>query len=255
MMTKGLLSIQETNLSHAWAQAFLEAAAPGGGEISPLIVTVTGFIDNRPIETPSIRRMLDQALLGNKRSLCESVASTIFPQSLWNPSAGREQLFQRYKDLLPVLKQLEPSNKYGLYFERLIAFGSGPEKVNQLDHIIRTYLGGNHRRSALQASVFDPSVDHTNQPRRGFPCMQQVAFAPCGNGEMAVTAFYAVQHLFEKAYGNYLGLCHLGHFMAQELGLLLTRLTCIAGVAKLGDVNKRDIQKLCQELKALKIST
>lgn len=255
MKTKGPLLIQETNLSHAWAQAFLAAATIGGGEISPLIVTVTGFIDNRPIETPSIRHMLDQALLSNKQSLCETVASTIFPQSLWNPSVGREQLFRRYKDLLPGLKQLEPSNKYGLYFERLIAFGSGPEKVNQLDHIIRTYRGGNHRRSALQASVFDPSMDHTNQPRRGFPCMQQVAFAPSGNGEMAVTAFYGVQHLFEKAYGNYLGLCRLGHFMAQELGLRLTRLTCIASVAKLGNVNKRDIQKLCQELKALNIST
>lgn len=254
-MTKGPLFIQETNLSRAWAQAFLAASAPGGGEILPLIVSVTGFTDNRPIETPSIREALDQALLSNKRSLCETVASTIFPQSLWNPSAGREQLFQRYKDLLPVLKKLETSNKYGLYFERLIAFGPSPEKVNQLDHIIRTYRGGNHRRSALQASVFDPSMDHTNQPWRGFPCMQQVTFAPYGDGEMAVTAFYAVQHLFEKAYGNYLGLCRLGRFMAQELGLRLTRLTCIAGVARLGDVNKRDIQELCQELKALTYHT
>ncbi len=253
MMTKGPLSIQETNLSHAWAQAFLAAAAPGAKEILPLIVTVTGFVDNRPIETPAIKQALDQALLRNKQCLCETVASTIFPQSLWNPAIGREHLFQRYEDLLPGLKKLDASNKYGLYFERLIAFG--PEKVNQLDHIIRTYQGGNHRRSALQASVFDPSVDHTNQPRRGFPCMQQVIFTPCGNGEMTVTAFYAVQYLFEKAYGNYLGLCRLGHFMAQELGLRLTRMTCIAGIAIMGNVNKGDIQGLCQQLKALKIPT
>lgn len=253
MMTKGLLTIQETNLSHAWAKAFLAAASPGGGEIMPVVVTVTGFSDNQPVETPSIRQMLDQALLNNKRFLCETVASTIFPQSMWNPSAGRELLFQRYQDLLPGLKKLEPSNKYGLYFERLIAFGH--DKVNQLDHIIQTYQGGNHRRSALQASVFDPIVDHTNQPRRGFPCLQQVVFTPCGKREMTVTAFYAVQYLFEKAYGNYLGLCNLGHFMAHEMGLRLTQLTCIAGVAKLGNVIKREIQELCQELKALKIST
>jgi thymidylate synthase len=246
-MTKDSLYIQKTDLSHAWAQAFLAAAAPGGREILPLVVTVTGFTDNQPTETSSIRQALDQALLNNNRFLCETVASTIFPQSLWNPSVGKEQLFQRYKDLLPELKKLEVSSRYGLYFERLIAFG--PKKVNQLDHIIRTYQHGNHRRSALQASVFDPSVDHTNQRQRGFPCMQQVAFAPTGNGEMAVTAFYAVQYLFEKAYGNYLGLCHLGHFIAQELGLRLTRMTCIAGTAELGHVNKGDIQGLLQELK------
>jgi hypothetical protein len=239
-MTKGLLSVEETNLSYAWAQTFLAAAAPGEGEILPLIVTITGFIDNQPIETPSIRQALDQALLDKKQFVCETVASTIFPQSLWNPSAGREQLFQRYTHLLPGLRKLEPGSRYGLYFERLIAFGPEHEKINQLDHIIRTYQGGNHRRSALQASVFDPAVDHTNQPR---------------NGELAVTAFYAVQYLFEKAYGNYLGLCRLGRFIAQELKLRFTRLTCIAGVAKLGNTTKRDIRGLCQKLKALKPST
>jgi len=245
MRTKELLSIQETNLSHAWAQAFLAATT---GEILPLIVSVTGFIDNQPIEDLSIRQALDQALRRNDQFVCETVASTVFPLSLWNPAMNREQLFQRYKDVLPTLKKLEPSNKYGLYFERLIAFGTPPRNINQLDHIIRTYQGGNHRRSALQASIFDPSVDHTNQRQRGFPCMQQVVFTPCGNGEMTITAFYAIQHLFEKAYGNYLGLCHLGRFMAQELGLRLTRMTCIASVAKMGDVNKSDIQELCQAI-------
>jgi hypothetical protein len=252
-MTEGPLSIEKTNLSRAWAQAFLAAAASRGGEILPLIVTVTGFINNKPIETSSIKQALDLALLGQKQSLCETVASTIFPQSLWNPSRGREALFQRYENILPGLRKLK-SNTYGLYFERLIAFGRGRDKVNQLDHIIRTYQGGNHRRSALQASVFDPSVDHTNQRQRGFPCMQQVTFVPFGNGEMGVTAFYAVQYLFEKAYGNYLGLCRLGHFIAQELGLQFTRLTCIAGVAKLGDINKGEVQELCQELRSLKNS-
>src|SRR5581483_1608891 len=77
MMTKGPLCIQATNLSHAWAQAFLASAAPGGDEISPLTVTVTGFINNRPIETPSIKQALDQVLLAHRKRLCETVAGTI----------------------------------------------------------------------------------------------------------------------------------------------------------------------------------
>lgn len=84
--------------------------------------------------------------------------------------------------------------------------------------------------------------------------MHQVAFAPSDDGEMAITAFYAMQYLFEKAYGNYLGLCRLGHFMAHELGLRLTQMTCVASIAKLG-VNKGDIRELCQNLKALQLST
>lgn len=253
MKTKEPLIIQETNLSLAWARAFLAAAE---GEVVPLIVTVTGFNDNQPIETLSIRQTLDRALRSTGQFACETVANTIFPLSLWNPAMSRGQLFARYEQILPALKKLKIRNnypnKYGLYFERLIAFGIPPRGINQLDHIIRTYQGGNHRRSALQASIFDPSVDHTNQRQRGFPCMQQVAFIPSGNGEMMITAFYAIQHLFEKAYGNYLGLCHLGRFMAQELGLRLTRMTCIASVAKMGNVARGDIQELYQTISALR---
>jgi len=141
---------------------------------------------------------------------------------------------------------METHNRYGLYFERLVAFG--PQKINQLDHIIQTYRGGNHRRSALQASIFDPSVDHTNQRQRGFPCMQHVIFAPYGDHELAITGFYATQHLFERAYGNYLGLCNLGRFVAHELDLHLTQMTCVAGVAKIGNVNKGDLRDLWRKL-------
>lgn len=81
--------------------------------------------------------------------------------------------------------------------------------------------------------------------------MQHVTFAPCGNNGLAVTGFYATQHLFERAYGNYLGLCNLGHFIAYELGLQLTQMTCVAGVAKIGDVNKINIKELVQKLEEI----
>ncbi|HVB22013.1 MAG TPA: hypothetical protein VNG51_08715 [Ktedonobacteraceae bacterium] len=248
-MTKGPICIQNTNLSHAWAKAFLEVMKPDIGEILPLVVTITEFMDNQPVESRAIKQVLDDTLKKEKQYSCDSVASTIFPLSLWNPQQEREQTFERYRQLLPQLKQLASRNRYGLYFERLIAFG--PNKINQLEHIISTYHSGNHRRSALQASIFDPAIDHTNQRQRGFPCMQHVTFAPSNNNGLAVTGFYAIQHLFERAYGNYLGLCNLGHFMAHELELQLTQVTCIAGVGKIGNVNKRDVKELVQKLKEI----
>ena len=252
-MRSSPLCIQDTDLSRAWAQAFLKAMKPGRGEILPLVVTVTNFADGQPMENPAIRCALDDALAKMGEFSCDTVASTIFPQSLWNPGESRDRLFERYKHILPRLRKMETHNRYGLYFERLIAFG--PQKINQLNHIINTYHGGNHRRSSLQASVFDPAVDHTNQRQRGFPCMQHVAFAPYGNGELAVTGFYAVQHLFERAYGNYLGLCNLGRFVAHELDLRLTQMTCVAGVAKIGNVNKGDLRDLLRKLEDIRQPT
>lgn len=262
-MSREPFYIHDTNLSSAWVRAFLAATKPGVDEISPLVVTITGFADSQPLETNAIRQVLDDALVKNGKYSCETVASTIFPQSLWNPQESRGQLFERYERILPSLKKMEPYNKYGIYFERLIAFGSGRAKdarngnpkVNQLEHIIRTYRGGNHRCSALQASIFDPLIDHTNQPRRGFPCMQQVAFARCGNRELAVTGFYAMQYLFERAYGNYVGLCNLGRFIAHELDFRLTQMTCVAGVAKIGGISKRDARDLADHFEHIEKST
>lgn len=232
----------ENNLSWAWARAFLAAMEqPGVGKISPLCVTVRGLNEGRLVEEPAIRQALDKALAAKSEFSCHTVANTIFPSSRWKPELGREWLFERYAKMLPTIKRADKRrNRNGIYFERMIAFGSDPGEsnsgVNQLEHIISTYTErGNHRRSALQASIFDPAKDHTHQRQRGFPCLQQISFIPLEDGKLAVTGFYATQYLFEKAYGNYLGLYNLGCFMAYELGLQLAQLNCIASVAKRGD--------------------
>ena len=79
--------------------------------------------------------------------------------------------------------------------------------------------------------------------------MQYVSFAPFDKTKLRVTGVYATQYLFEKAYGNYLGLYNLGRFMAYELGLELAQLNCIASVAKRGAPSKESLRGLADELK------
>ena len=173
------LTIEEDNLSVAWAKALL--CVVEAGEISPLTVVIRGFSDGEPKEVAPLRHLLDDALgAGAKGFSCNEVANTIFPDSLWNPRADRQQLYQRYRRIMPRVLR-DRRNRYGVYFQRLIAYGHDDTYnggVNQLEHVIQTWHGGNHRRSALQAAIFDPTKDHTNQRMRGFPCLQQVAFAP-----------------------------------------------------------------------------
>lgn len=222
----------------------------GVKEISPLTVAVEGLDEGRPSEDPVIRRALDRALAEHKKSSCRTVANTIFPVRFWNPEHGREALFERYAKAWPMIRKAEPQrNRKGTYFQRMTSFGS--EGKNQLDHVISTYARGNHRRSALQAGIFDPSTDHNDQPLNGFPCLQYVSFAPFDKTKLRVTGVYATQYLFEKAYGNYLGLYNLGRFMAHELGLELAQLNCIASVAKRGDTTKGSLKGLAAELRAI----
>jgi hypothetical protein len=96
----------------------------------------------------------------------------------------------------------------------------------------------------LQAACFDPLKDHTGQSVRGFPCLQQVSFAHDQNDGLAVNAYYPTQYVFDRGYGNYLGLCHLGHFMAHELGLQLLRVNCYIGRPELGNATKSSLRAL-----------
>ncbi len=247
-MTSELLTVEASNLSHAWGKAFLRVMERGVDEISPLVVTVNIDSSGMPVEDLQIRRALDCALLEQGEDDCQAVANTIFPASLWNPGRPRLELYRRYQRLLPRLRHKYSENRNGLYFQRMIAYDDD-RPVNQVEHIITTYRGDNHRRSALQLAMFDPHADHTNQRQRGFPCLQSVTFSPYGENELAVTAFYPLQTLFAKAYGNYLGLSRLGRFVGHELNLRFTRLTCVAAVAKRA-VPKRTLTRLAEEVAA-----
>lgn len=180
--------------------------------------------------------------------------NAIFPHSMWNSNDKDDArtLFARFDRAWPRTKRCS-QNRRGSYFRRLTAFRPvGPSKaVNQLEHIAKTYRRGNHRRSALQAAIFDPALDHTHSRRLGFPCLHQIAFTPVGDAALAMTGFYATQYLFDRAYGNYLGLCRLGRFMARQMGLQLSRLSCIASVAQLGTPTKSDVQVLADHLATL----
>ena len=245
------LTIEEDNLSVAWAKALFRVVE--GGEVSPLTVVIRGFTDGQPMEVAQVRRLLDDALGADAKGVVKEVANTIFPSSLWNSQADRQQLYERYLRIMPrVLK--DSRNKYGVYFQRLIAYGHDAAYnggVNQLEHIIQTWHGGNHRRSALQAAIFDPTKDHTNQRMRGFPCLQQVAFAPQGADGLTVTGLYATQYIFERAYGNYLRLCRLGQFMAQEMGRQLTQVSCVASPANRGDKTKGYLRELVRGVEGI----
>jgi hypothetical protein len=255
--------VVERNLSVAWLRAFTALAAPGVKALAPLVICITGFHDSQPEEVLGIRSLLDQALAEHThRNLaadgestmqrnpltCRGVANTIFPGSLWSPGADRQLLYKRYSAMLPRLKRR--GSPRGLYFERLIAYDRGPQNGNQLEHIIDAYRNGLRRTSAFQATICDPQRDSTRQPRLGFPCLQQIAIHPDGD-TLSITGFYGTQYVFERAYGNFLGLCRLGRFLAYEMGLTLKQMTCIAAYAPFSGGTRAGARKLVSEVAKL----
>lgn len=242
------LLLQGNNLSRVWSEGFLYLVDHPSNEISPLVVSITDFTDGEPFEDKELRAALDKALKENRKVEVHTVANTIFPKSVWRACKyDRALLFKTYKETIPRYKAWEPTkNHRGMYFERLIDFGKGPHDGNQLDFIITEFNSRTGvRRSMLQASIFDPKRDHVRSAQLVFPCLQHVSFVP-NDGGLIINAFYATQQIFEKAYGNYLGLCRLGHFMAHEMRLTLERMNCVIGVEKLDFSPKSKLSSLIE---------
>lgn len=237
------LVIVAKSISEAYSRTLLHILEHPGNEIAPLVLTIDGFGEGYDIpEDIRVRAALD-ALLGKKKKRdVEDVAYTIFPQRLWTMAQGdRAKLFKFYEMAFPAYRAWNPkANGKGLYFERLMMYGRGPCDGNQLEWILSQYDSRpGVRRSMWQATTFDPARDHSATAQLGFPCLQHVSFVPTKAGLVA-NAFYATQQLFDKAYGNYLGLAQLAAFMAHEMGLPLARLNVTIGVAKLERISKTD---------------
>lgn len=250
-----MLSITDTNLSYAWAKAFLALMAPGGSQRHPAVIIIEHLEDISNVEDSTIRLRLDKELKKHKSNLSSTVAGTLFPSSMWNSALKDDAgaLYARYEKVWPGIAKC-PANRKGVYFRRLTSYASEnhlEKPVNQLKFIVETYRGGNHRKSALQASILDPTRDHTNNRQKGFPCLQQVSFTPLDKTRLSVTGFYATQYQFEKAYENYLGLYWLGRFIAKQLELQLAQVVCIASVLNLGGATKTDLKILENDIRPL----
>lgn len=258
--------IAATNLSYAWAKAFLEVFSRPKISLCPLCISLDGFTNNTPVEIPEIRRALDASLSNHPQPPKYSVAvtaATIFPKrgQFKTDFHSRNEMYQWYLEkLLPRLKKRDPRNSHGTYFERMIAFEGARHKeikqVNQLELIIKDWTRPRAkikrpRHSALQVSCFDPVKDQTGQSVRGFPCLQQVSFGYDDSEGLSISAYYPTQYIYDRAYGNYLGLCQLGAFMAGALGLSLARFNCFIAYPQLGATTKTEVRNFASVIHSL----
>jgi len=250
------LMIAADNLSLAWARLLVTLVERRGGEVSPLTLTITGFNENGvAAEIPAIRDAADALLEAEGKRDVENVAFTIFPERYWS-LAGRDRstFFDLYRDAFARIQEFNPSNnRRGSYFQRLVDLGGGGKGPDQLSWILDEYARRpTARRSKWQATTFDPVRDQRTIALQEFPCLQQVSFTFAGEEGLVLNAFYATQQIVHKGYGNYLGLCRLGAFMAHEMNRSLVRVNVFVGVAKMDKIGKSNpnFQRLLQVVRA-----
>lgn len=235
--------IYGNSVPECWLGALRVIVENTGDEITPAIINLK-LSDDIPRFQTDLENEINTFLKKVSQPTINTTANTIFPKSL---SHGKVPIYKRFDKIWPFIKS-DTKNRNGHYFRRLMSYNEkSGEPVNQLKHIVDAYKKGTKRRSALIATTFDPTIDHTLQRQRGFPCLQQVCFIPHTDGSLSLNAIYAMQYLSDRAYGNYLGLIRLGHFMAEEMGLRLTEMRCIANVLKLGAMKKETAKMIVEK--------
>lgn len=244
--------VQGSGISEAWLSA-LEYLLGVGGVASNVVVTVAVPSN----EDVGVRRAFDQFLAARRaRGLqpISTVANTLFPEALYHRELGTRaapMLYERYLEVYPILKRRKA---WGTYFQRLIAWPNGGKPINQLADVIRRLKDGlDHGpiyKSAYEvalsrvdsagssgyeadaaicaeARVFSPGVDRAP---RNVPCLSHLSFTFL-NDRLDLTATYRSQYFISRAYGNYLGLSRILHFVCSEVGCQPGELVCIATLA------------------------
>jgi hypothetical protein len=212
----------------------------------------------RCLKKSPIQELVDKALSDCKKPSIRASALTIFPYELWQ---RRKQMscddFSRLcvDRLLPKMKERNPNNKFGTYFERIMDYDRDHTSKGQLTRIVEEmkYLPKRPRESMLQLAIYDPRRDLSRMPRRGFPCLQQISISYGSGREFCLNAVYPVQYIFDRAYGNYLGLHHLGEFIAEQTGWDFRRLSTFVISPKLGSITKAQLIQLLKTCKHKRI--
>lgn len=246
--------IDTTTLDEAFARLIIQVVDNPGFRVSPLTLSIgANNVDEMTNGNNGLRQALDAAIDNTDGAhSIDTVAFTIFPKRFYEISDSVDDFFDLYKRSFPRIQARNRANSRGLYFERLTMYGDEvPCDGNQLKWFIERYLSRRGvRESMYQAAIFDPTRDHSNTARLGFPCLHSLSFVPRGDS-LILNAFYPTQQIYRKAYGNYLGLINLGGFMAEQMGLVFRRLNVMVGVAKLDTSKSGELAPVVTASRAL----
>jgi len=233
------------NVTDAWIKS-ISFLKDNGCKCYNLIVE----IENPILEDIAVKKDIDTILLSgtDPEQQVETVANTIFPKALDSLGKPREELYQRFHSIYPLLRKVR-KNQNGTYFGRLVSWGieNGDGGHNQLEQTItkleQAKRSESPKKVRYEMSIYNPIQDGSKLI--GFPCMSFISIKIRGNS-LDMTVMYRNQFFGSKAYGNYLGLGRLLDFICRCSDYEVGKLTCIATHADL-EGYKRPFTKLIEK--------
>lgn len=232
------LHVYGDNLSAAWVAAYEELADTKDCDA----VNLTVAIAKPGVEILGVRQAVDAevARLGvagqtlfNKS--VHTVANTIFPISLYRegrPQAFFENAIKGQSGRNGRITSWGPNS--GTYIGRLLNYPTHDGgRFNQVARMLANLDADRNYRDSYEislacehpdldpdqldlfasASTFVPDYDNNH---RGGQCLSHISLTLSPGGVLSMTALYRHQTYLTRAYGNFLGLSRLLHFLVRE---------------------------------------
>jgi thymidylate synthase len=167
----------------------------------------------------------------NDRISPKGVAYTIFPHKLYNRVKCANKLYSAYMDKIYTWTRKRKHKGWGTYFQRMIAYPGQKEPINQLANIIDAINNRDRISRASYTIVIEKPGGETIRPL-GAPCLNYIAVQiESDSNAISLLCVYRNHDFFERAYGNYWGMCNLLCFIANETKLAPGSVTCISSHA------------------------
>ena len=117
------------------------------------------------------------------------------------------------------------------YWGRLVSWQG---TFNQIENVIKILKTGKAVKRC-ELIIFDPSRDSRNPYSQ--PCMLAIDIKP-RDGKLYLTSIIRSNRVSKSGYADYTALVEMGHFLSEESGLKLGKVTILANSCHLGDMNQ-----------------
>jgi len=212
-----MADVHEPNCLSAWQEG-VKLIRANHGELFNLVTTIEdpSAFNQQWLKTYSPSSVVLEA------DRLSDVVHTVFPMKLRARYVARPDFYAEYTRINQrAMKWPRNRTRWGTYFQRLIAYDN---RENQLETAIQKLKTWQRYTTALVFHLSCPLVD---KPRiMGGPCWHFGEIVWKKGDVLDLVAVYRNHDFFNKAFGNFVALGQLLHFIATEANKTPGKLIC-----------------------------
>jgi hypothetical protein len=215
-----------------------------------------------PARDRAVQDLVDGFLRRKGGLPISTIVNTIFPARLYE-RFGSKGVYEQYPALHPKIQRHDDARSWGTYAMRMI---ERTDHNGITIHPLRDLVAKLGRQAELTGGkratyelgtvdlfadipIYDPGRDRG--PILGGPCLSHVSVKLTPEHAVHLTGLYRSHYYVQRALGNFLGLAHLQHFIAQEAGVEVGPLVVHSSMAQLdvqtGRWGVADVRKLLDQ--------